>query len=103
MSARLDTLGFSQRDFSELVDESEGNISRIISGWGNYRPQMEKGPRWADALKLEGDERVRFLEALAFAACPVEAQRIVRDLREEFVLLSNAARRCEQRLADLLD
>ena len=64
--------GWSINHFAAKVGCAQGHVSGVISA--KKRPSMTMAYRWADALKLTGRARLRFLMLAAGSHLPEESQ-----------------------------
>jgi transcriptional regulator with XRE-family HTH domain len=69
--ARLDALGYSQRQLGERLGHvGAGMVSRILTG---DRPvPMADIDHWADAMQLHGEDRLMWRRAALLTSCPPE-------------------------------
>lgn len=73
-------VGMTQRGFAKLVGVDSGTLRAIISG--KRKPKIEDLDPWADALKLRGAERMKFMEEGWLALSPPQISGIIDGLRK---------------------
>lgn len=73
--------GLTQAAFARLVGKAPGVVQFIRTG--RRTPPLDAIAGWADALRLRGGERERFLETARLEHCPPEIRALVAALRRE--------------------
>ncbi len=88
LAEQMKAAGFANnREFGKRVlpewgeDSANGYISRLVNG--RIRPPRTGVDKWADALRLEGRERRRFMLLAQLARGPLEVESLVFHLEHE--------------------
>jgi transcriptional regulator with XRE-family HTH domain len=81
--------GYNQLSFATALRIKQARVSELVNG--KRTPALERMPKWADVLKLEGASRERFLRLAAIEHLP-EA------VRPEFVAMVYRLEAIETRL-----
>jgi len=75
LGALLEREGLSQSAFARMVGGSQAQVSQVLRGVTKPPKDRKRLLRWADALRLEGQERERFLYEADLARSPATVQR----------------------------
>jgi transcriptional regulator with XRE-family HTH domain len=81
LTQALTTAGLSQREFARRVGLSSGAINKTVKGL--HVPDWRRGPQWAKALGLRGEQAREFILALAIANAPAPVQRLVAEQQRQ--------------------
>ncbi len=94
----LDRSGTSQYLFSDLVEETQPSINQYLTG--RSKPPIEKIVKYADVLKLNKDDRERFIWLAHQSYTPTVVWDRVIKLENLVTSMESKISRLEQQMVD---